>query len=237
MYFASNLQHLRKSRSMTQEKLAQQLGVTRQAISKWESGETIPELPTLLRLTELFSCTLDALLQQELTPSDSPVRLVRVKGFSMVRYRMISPNARSDLLTLLTGWAHRQGIENPTLLLWGFPHITEEQKKRFSMESFEAACLLQEASYPTDDIYPVTFQPDCTYAVLTITEPNGRSNEQIARAIRTILGFLQERGIRKAAREGFLPCFERRYCRDGVQYADLFLQCQDTENAEEYTLK
>ena len=49
MYFGLNLQYLRKlNGNMSQEKLAERLGVSRQAISKWETEETFPEIPKLL---------------------------------------------------------------------------------------------------------------------------------------------------------------------------------------------
>ena len=237
MYFASNLQFLRRRSAMTQEKLASHLGVSRQAISKWESGETLPEVTTLLQLSRLFSCNMDDLLRQELSRTDSPVEIVNVKGFTMARHRVISSNAAKDLQELMNHWANRQGLENPTLLLWSFPYVTQEQKQRFSLEGFEAACILPENFTPTDYSYPVSRQDDCTYALLTMEEPEGRSSLQIARGIRTILEALEHQGIRKSAKEGFLPCFERRYVRDGVAVAALFLQCQDAGYTKTITLK
>lgn len=236
MYFASNLQFLRRRSGMTQEKLANRLGVSRQAISKWESGETLPEVTTLLQLSQLFSCNMDELLRQELSRGDSPVEIVRVKGFPMARHCLLSANAGEDIRTLMTHWADRQGLEDPTLLLWSFPYISQEQKQRFSLEGFEAACILPEGFTPKDSPYPVSRQDDCTYALLTLEEPEGRSSLQIARGIRTILEALDHRGIPKSAKEGFLPCFERRYVRDGVAVAELFLQCQDADYTKTITL-
>ena len=234
MYFSSNLQFLRKQNGMTQEKLAQKLNVSRQAISKWESGETVPEVATLLQLAELFSCKLDDLLRQELSLAQSPVRIVTVKGFRMVRYCVISPNAQQDAETLLKNWAAKEGIPKPSLLLWSFPYVTQEQKNRFSMTGFEAACILPEDHSPTDNTMPIMMQPDCSYACITIPEPTGR--EGIAQGIRTILEALRTMGIPKTAREGFLPCFERRFEKDSVSYVELFLQCQDAPTTEVITL-
>ena len=63
--FKDNLVQLRKLRSMTQEDLADQVGVSRQAIAKWESGETIPDLEKCRILAELFGVSLDDLANQE----------------------------------------------------------------------------------------------------------------------------------------------------------------------------
>lgn len=48
MEFADKLTALRKSRELTQEQLAEQLNVSRQSVSKWESGQVIPEAEKLI---------------------------------------------------------------------------------------------------------------------------------------------------------------------------------------------
>ena len=63
---AHNLPLLRRRAGYTQEGLAEALGVSRQAVSKWESGLTLPEAATLLTLADLLSCTLDQLMREEL---------------------------------------------------------------------------------------------------------------------------------------------------------------------------
>ena len=62
MSFRDNLQHLRSTRNMTQEQLAMLLGVSRQSVSKWEAERAYPEMDKLLRLCDLFGCTLDELV-------------------------------------------------------------------------------------------------------------------------------------------------------------------------------
>ena len=52
---------------MTQEDIADKLGVTRQSVAKWESGETIPDLDKCRQMAELFGVTLDDLAQYEQT--------------------------------------------------------------------------------------------------------------------------------------------------------------------------
>ena len=67
MSFSTNLQHLRATRSMTQEQLAMLLGVSRQAVSKWESDAAYPEMDKLLCLCDIFECSLDELARGDLT--------------------------------------------------------------------------------------------------------------------------------------------------------------------------
>lgn len=63
MTLGDKLSKLRKERNLTQEQLADILGVSRQAISKWESDTAYPETDKLIRLSELFNCSLDYLLK------------------------------------------------------------------------------------------------------------------------------------------------------------------------------
>ena len=63
--FSDNLMSLRKMRHMTQEDIAEKLGVTRQAVAKWEAGETIPDLDKCRAIAELFEVSLDDLANYE----------------------------------------------------------------------------------------------------------------------------------------------------------------------------
>lgn len=63
MEFAQKLITLRKSKELTQEQLAEQLNVSRQSVSKWETGQAIPEVEKLLELSRAFDVTIDYLLK------------------------------------------------------------------------------------------------------------------------------------------------------------------------------
>ena len=63
--FRDNLIQMRKRRKMTQEDVAEKVGVTRQAVAKWESGETVPDLDKCRILAELFGVSLDDLANYE----------------------------------------------------------------------------------------------------------------------------------------------------------------------------
>ena len=67
MSFRDNLQHLRATRNMTQEQLAMLLGVSRQSVSKWEAERAYPEMDKLIKLCDIFDCTLDDLVSGDLT--------------------------------------------------------------------------------------------------------------------------------------------------------------------------
>lgn len=63
MSFGQNLQFLRKSKNMTQERLAESLNVSRQSVSKWESDVSFPEMDKLLQMCDMFSCSMDTLVK------------------------------------------------------------------------------------------------------------------------------------------------------------------------------
>ena len=63
MSLSEKIQLLRKQHNISQEQLAEQLKVTRQAISKWELGENIPDIINIVRLSEIFNVSTDYLLK------------------------------------------------------------------------------------------------------------------------------------------------------------------------------
>lgn len=67
MSLGENLQFLRKKNNITQEQLAEQLEVSRQSVSKWESDSTYPEMDKLLQLCKLFHCSMDDLIQKDIS--------------------------------------------------------------------------------------------------------------------------------------------------------------------------
>ena len=67
MTLSEKLQNLRKAAGLSQEQLAERLNVTRQAVSKWETGEGKPDIDNLLPLARLLQTTVDYLLDDEAT--------------------------------------------------------------------------------------------------------------------------------------------------------------------------
>lgn len=57
------LTYLRQQRHDTQETLAKELGISRQAVSKWETGTSLPDLETLLKLSKLYHLTINQILE------------------------------------------------------------------------------------------------------------------------------------------------------------------------------
>jgi AbrB family looped-hinge helix DNA binding protein len=76
--FKDNLVQLRKFSQMTQEDVAEKLGVTRQSVAKWEAGESIPDLDKCKQLADIFGVSLDDLANYE--PEDNMGFAVPPKG-------------------------------------------------------------------------------------------------------------------------------------------------------------
>lgn len=63
MNIADRIQHLRKSKGISQEELADKIGVSRQAVSKWESEQSAPDIEKIILLSDYFETTTDYLLK------------------------------------------------------------------------------------------------------------------------------------------------------------------------------
>lgn len=63
--FSFEVLKIRKENNLTQEKLAEMLNISRQAIAKWESGESLPEVDNLVQISNLFNVSLDSLLKEK----------------------------------------------------------------------------------------------------------------------------------------------------------------------------
>ena len=81
MILADKITALRKKAGWSQEELAEQLGVTRQSVSKWEGAQSVPDMDKVVQMSRLFGVTTDFLLKDELSEEepapagcDSPLR-------------------------------------------------------------------------------------------------------------------------------------------------------------------
>ncbi len=84
MSFRTNLQYLRAERHMTQEQLAMLLGVSRQSVTKWEAEKSYPEMDKLIKMCQIFECSLDDLVQGDVSRHGVPSR-DDLGGYSPVR--------------------------------------------------------------------------------------------------------------------------------------------------------
>ena len=70
MILADKITKLRKENGLSQEELAERLNVSRQAVSKWECNETVPDIQNIIQLSNLFKVTTDYLLKDNIESID-----------------------------------------------------------------------------------------------------------------------------------------------------------------------
>jgi transcriptional regulator with XRE-family HTH domain len=86
MTIGKRIAHLRKEKGLTQEELAQHMGISPQAVSKWENDQTCPDISALPKLARLFGVTVDELLEgRETLPA----------------VRMLPPEERKDIKDMI----------------------------------------------------------------------------------------------------------------------------------------
>ena len=76
MILADKIIELRKKKGWSQEQLAEQLDISRQSVSKWESGTSIPDLERIVKLSEIFSVSTDYLLKDEIETVDETLTVI-----------------------------------------------------------------------------------------------------------------------------------------------------------------
>ena len=79
MKFGEKLVNLRKSHGYTQENLAEKLGVSRQAVARWEADDTVPDITMLLGICEIFHVSADYMIHSDYE-SDEDIPAVREKS-------------------------------------------------------------------------------------------------------------------------------------------------------------
>ncbi len=75
MKLSKKILELRKQHGMSQEDLAERLGISRQAISRWESGTVLPDSANVLQLSKLFGVTTDYLLNDDYMYNNEPIKV------------------------------------------------------------------------------------------------------------------------------------------------------------------
>lgn len=144
----SKIKTLRLSKSMTQEQLAKALHVSAQAVSKWETGKSYPDIHSLLLLSALFDVSLDQLIKGDLETMKQEVNAADVKAMNRdgIIYAILLA-ATIILPVPLIKWFGLYGLI-PELLLWGsamyFALRLERIKKANNVQSYKEILAFSE---------------------------------------------------------------------------------------------
>lgn len=110
---SERIQALRKAAGMTQEELAERMGVSRQAVSKWESEQSVPELDKIVLLSEVFLVSTDYILKGQAPESDDRAKNMALA--SRVLYIFSVFIIVVGLFSAFSTWHEKQSMD----ALWG----------------------------------------------------------------------------------------------------------------------
>lgn len=95
MNFGDNLKNIRKTKKISQEELAEKLGVSRQSVSKWETGENYPSMTNIVCLCDIFHCKMNDIVHEDFVDINSldpeiKMKVVKLKEKEQKRMKIIS---------------------------------------------------------------------------------------------------------------------------------------------------
>ena len=207
---------------MTQEELAGKMNVSRQTVSKWELDTAQPEMEKALELCRLFNCSLDNLFRDDMVACGEAytnLRVETVPAFRYVKYAVVSPDPESDAIGKLCSLARSLGVENPRMIGWDFPNVSQEQINCFNMHGYEAAWILPEGvGLPPE--FEIHEQAEHKYAAIHIENPFENPFTTIPNGYKTLMEYMRVNGLEQTAKD-VIPCFET----DG-DTMDIYIACK-----------
>jgi hypothetical protein len=183
-----------------------------------------------MELSNLFSCTLDALLKTDMSCQEdyfSAVSIVSFPAFSLARYVIISPQPEDDVHMYLDNWAKKSGLYDFSGTLrqigWDFPFVSMEQQNRFGLRGYAAGWILPDGFGPNCSGVEIYRQESTHYAKITVWDPFRSAFDRIPKGYQRILEYLGANGFKENHGTEFLSCFEEVYEKDGEIYMDIFI--------------
>lgn len=231
MSLGRNIQFLRKIyNGMTQEQLAEKMGVSRQTISKWELDIVYPEINKVIDLCELFSCSMDQLIREDIDINNkafSDIKVKKIAGFSYVKYAVISVEPEEDAKNHIKDWAYKNGIKEPEIIGWDFTSVSQEQINVYHMHGYAAACILSNDYQIMDNSFEVIKQKEQKYAVISIKDPFRAPYMLIPNAYKTLMRYIEVNRLKYMKEKDVLSCYEKEYMINGVNYIDIHIAIEN----------
>ena len=113
MNMADRIQYLRKTNGISQEELADKLGVSRQAVSKWESEQSLPDLGKIITMSDYFEVTTDYILKGIEPVADKEQKSSELT--SKILYIASTAFVAIGLFSAFAGWYEKQTMDT----VWG----------------------------------------------------------------------------------------------------------------------
>ncbi len=129
LYLSRNIKKLRQSKAMTQEELAESLGVSFQSVSRWENGLSYPDIELIPEIAAFFEVSTDVLMGVEQATAEQNL------AKDMKRVRMDEFNSREECLAFLKEMHRKYPHDAETLIrliyaLSAFPEHSDEMRKK-----------------------------------------------------------------------------------------------------------
>ena len=132
MSLGSKLAEARRAKNLTQEQLAEQLEVTRQAVSRWESDAAYPETDKIVRMARILEVSCDYLLQDGVDEKGSPVKspVTRLLKQALGKKVKLTFYENDDGMPVIHDWCVIQDFDGA----WASVEVVVNQKKRSKNE-------------------------------------------------------------------------------------------------------
>ncbi len=162
---SENIRMNRKKLDLTQEQLAERLGVSFQSVSRWENGTTVPDLELIVQMTRIFGCTVDELLGCAQNPEKIPVGEIAVqleeayrsedreeilRLLRLIRWEYCEELEQSEDVFVLTRMAYSGAYRIPGVLE-EFRLLVKDLLARTHSSSIRADLILTMARIETDE--------------------------------------------------------------------------------------
>lgn len=136
IFLAKKIQNLRKEKNLTQRELADKLGVSEQAVSKWETGHSYPDITLLCPLARALGTNVDSLLQFEETISDTDVANMMNDILELARQEGYEA-AEQKIFSLLRQYPNLISLKFNAAVVWNtfvmfFPSADEETRRQWT---------------------------------------------------------------------------------------------------------
>ena len=115
MHISEKIQILRRQKDISQEQLAEQLNVSRQAVSKWETGENLPDIENIVQLSKIFNVSTDYLLKTY--NDESPIDMHSPSGKSLADELMMTLDDEDETTGRFNFTLNFSGIIYPAAVL------------------------------------------------------------------------------------------------------------------------
>lgn len=140
MEIGTQIKQHRTARGLSQEELAEQVYVTRQTLSNWETGKTYPDINSLLRLSDLFHVSLDELVKGDIQKMKEQINQNDIREFNTASIIF----AALLLLMVLSAVPLFYFLGKPGIVIWGiiaavtlsYSIHVEKLKKRYNIQTY-----------------------------------------------------------------------------------------------------